>query len=313
MYQFTDECLTGIEIIDSEHRHFFDIIHDVFHLLSQTDDVTMITKNLVKELKKYALTHFMHEEEYMASINDPELTIQRMEHTIFMKRLDSIDLDSPIKKRDLENILEYLVRWLYHHILSSDMMIGQSNPKSKKKFTYNDGSNNKDMTNQTTSHINAPATSKTAMPLSTEPSKPIMFTKEYLTGIDFIDDEHKKLFEIIHETEKLVQDKMIPDKYDHIMMILQELKNYTHQHFEDEEAYMEKICYDKLDEQKKAHRAFIEKLVQIDFEEMDYIDDNQQEYLEELVTYLLDWLIIHIIYMDKLIPNLPEYLDETTK
>ena len=35
----------------------------------------------------------------------------------------------------------------------------------------------------------------------------------------------------------------------------------------------------------------------------DNMDDNQQEYLNDLVEYLLNWLSTHILKMDKRIPT----------
>ena len=32
---------------------------------------------------------------------------------------------------------------------------------------------------------------------------------------------------------------------------------------------------------------------------MDFIDDHQQEYLEDLIIYLLDWLTQHVLMVDK--------------
>ena len=72
--------------------------------------------------------------------------------------------------------------------------------------------------------------------------------------------------------------------------------NYTQEHFSDEEACMEEMGYPGLIEQKKAHAMFIEKLAEIDLETM---DDNQQGYLEELIDFLLKWLSVHILQMDK--------------
>ena len=86
------------------------------------------------------------------------------------------------------------------------------------------------------------------------------------------------------------------DKYDEIMRILSELKDYTQEHFRDEEACMEEMGYPDLDKQRQAHEAFVEKLAEID---LDSMDDNQQEYLEELIDFLLNWLSVHILHMDK--------------
>ena len=44
---------------------------------------------------------------------------------------------------------------------------------------------------------------------------------------------------------------------------------------------MEKINYADLDAQRRAHNAFIDKLVDINYEELENLDDNQQEYLDK--------------------------------
>ena len=83
------------------------------------------------------------------------------------------------------------------------------------------------------------------------------------------------------------------------MEIVGELKDYTVKHFGDEEEYMESIGYEGLEAQKAAHMAFVDKLNSINYDNM---DDNQQEYLNDLVEFLLNWLSTHILKMDKRIP-----------
>ena len=61
---------------------------------------------------------------------------------------------------------------------------------------------------------------------------------------------------------------------------------------------MESINYPKIDAQKRAHEAFIERLREINLED---VDEHQQEYLEELIEFLVGWLINHIFKNDKLI------------
>ena len=125
------------------------------------------------------------------------------------------------------------------------------------------------------------------------------FTDEYKTDIDFVDDEHKKLFEIIERTYDVINNPFLADKYDSIVSIIAELKDYTELHFKDEENYMEKIGYEGLAAQKLAHESFVERLAEIDMEE---VDDSQHEYLCELIDFLLGWLKNHILKMDKKIP-----------
>lgn len=121
---------------------------------------------------------------------------------------------------------------------------------------------------------------------------------EYYTGIDFIDQEHSRLFEIANECYELLMNQFIPDKYDYIMEVLQQLKDYTRYHFKHEEEYMEGIGYKRLLSQKVAHNDFIDKLDNIDF---NAIDENQKAVLLDLLDFLNTWLVEHIYKKDKLI------------
>ena len=136
---------------------------------------------------------------------------------------------------------------------------------------------------------------------------PFAFTDKYKTDIPLVDDEHRHLFEIIEQTNDLIHEKLLHDKYDEIMRLLDELKTYTETHFSDEEALMEKISYPGIDAQKKAHAAFVDKLVHIDINDLDEIDEHQQTYLFELINYLLNWLSNHILASDM---KLGEYIKE---
>ena len=51
-----------------------------------------------------------------------------------------------------------------------------------------------------------------------------------------------------------------------------------------------------LEAQHKAHSAFIDKISKINLED---VDEHQQDYLEHIVQFLLDWLTVHILHMDK--------------
>lgn len=132
-----------------------------------------------------------------------------------------------------------------------------------------------------------------------KPDDPFTFTDKYKTDIQLVDDEHRRLFEIIKEANDLIFEELLHDKYDKIIELLSELKDYTEFHFSDEENLMEKIGYPGLEAQQRAHAAFIEKLVNIDLNTLDDIDNNQQEYLTELINFLLGWLSNHILGSDK--------------
>ena len=93
-YEFTDDYLTGIELIDKEHEHLFEIANETYDLLKNefvTDKYDRIVA-LLEELKDYTKTHFAHEEEYMKSINYQYIWSEIHQHRTFEKKLDDIDL-----------------------------------------------------------------------------------------------------------------------------------------------------------------------------------------------------------------------------
>jgi len=271
MFTFTDDCKIGIEKIDEEHRYLFALLNNAYMLVT-TDyqsDYYMRLKEILMELDHYAEEHFTHEEEYMMQICDPELILQRTQHAFFREKILAFEMmnidDVQEQRKVLEELVCFLARWLYSHILGSDILIGKLPPLKEWMIKEN----------------------------------PCEFTDDYLVGIDLIDREHRELFRIVDKANRLVKAYDTLSGYDKIVEILNELKNYTAEHFRDEEEYMESIHYEGLEAQKRAHEAFIDKLEQINYDE---IENNGEEYLQKLLEFLLGWLINHIMNTDKKIP-----------
>ena len=126
------------------------------------------------------------------------------------------------------------------------------------------------------------------------------FTPDFYTGIEAIDKEHARLFEITNNAYDLLTNDFIPEKYDQISAILEELREYTKTHFAHEEAYMESISYQKIWSQKIQHAGFIKKLDSYDLKK---IDDTQRDSLLEILDFLAKWLFGHIKGMDCKIPK----------
>lgn len=123
---------------------------------------------------------------------------------------------------------------------------------------------------------------------------------EYLIGIPEIDAEHRRLFEIAEEAYQLQQQDFLVDKYDQIKVILGSLREYTVMHFEHEEAYLESINYKNMFMQKVQHDNFRKKVEEID---IDSIDENEDALIQEILNFLTDWLVHHILETDMLIPQ----------
>lgn len=122
----------------------------------------------------------------------------------------------------------------------------------------------------------------------------IVWTPALSVGVENIDSQHKIWFE---KADQLFEAGKTGKSKEVIAQMFDFLDDYTKQHFRDEEAYMTKINYPDIEEQKKLHKNFIAELAKLkkDFQESGgnitlIINANQM---------IVDWLTKHISTMDK--------------
>ena len=126
----------------------------------------------------------------------------------------------------------------------------------------------------------------------------VAWKEEYRTGIEKIDHQHRKLFEIAGRAYDILRDELCLDKYDQIVAIIEELKEYTVYHFNFEEEYMHSIGYEGLSSHKIQHENFIEKINNVDLTQ---IDHDQDKSLLDILDFVIGWIDGHILGTDKLI------------
>lgn len=272
MIQFTKDCMIGVENLDNQHRYLFELMQKGIDVLNNQYilDRYEKVKEILRELDEYAEEHFDYEENYMIQIRDPELILQRIQHNYFRRKVEEMMVVNINEDEDqqmlMEELISFLAKWLSRHIISSDILIGKLPPLDEWLVKEN----------------------------------PCEFTDEYRTGIALIDEEHKELFRITAKANDMVRYGITQEGVDEVLTILKELRQYTVEHFQDEEEYMESIHYEGLEAQKRAHESFVDKLDTID--EVALRND-PQTYLQSLIEFLLGWLINHILYTDKKIPK----------
>lgn len=126
----------------------------------------------------------------------------------------------------------------------------------------------------------------------------LVWKDEYSIGVDLIDKQHKYLFEIGNNAYNLLKDDFCVDKYDAIVMIIEDLQQYSKFHFETEENYMIKINYKNYLSQKVEHDSFIKKINEIKLEQ---VEEDPQKYIGQILAFIIKWLPDHILLKDKLI------------
>lgn len=118
---------------------------------------------------------------------------------------------------------------------------------------------------------------------------------DYNTGIEEIDNQHKRLFELGSQIFELVNLKDGLDHYDEIMSILNDLREYTIYHFDYEENYMKSINYNDLKNHKELHDKLIDKISNIETKD---IDMEQNTVLIQLLDFIANWIGNHILKED---------------
>ncbi len=105
--------------------------------------------------------------------------------------------------------------------------------------------------------------------------------------IDSIDDEHKKLINMINEFYENIETKSNDEL---ISKLIKEMKEYTLVHFSTEEKYFEQFNYPGYESHKKEHDAFVKKVIYV---EKRFLEGSLLLSLE-ITKFLMDWLKEHI-------------------
>ena len=115
---------------------------------------------------------------------------------------------------------------------------------------------------------------------------------EYSVGIDSIDQQHKKLLNLINQLQTAV-DYSTGDQFER--EALDELVEYTKTHFTYEEGLMRDNDYPDFEPHKLQHEKMFEKVREVLAE----YEQDQDTAMTNAVDYLKDWLINHINGTDK--------------
>lgn len=120
----------------------------------------------------------------------------------------------------------------------------------------------------------------------------IEWTDRYSVKVAELDDHHKKLITLINT----LKEHMSSGKGNEAVAgIVDELFDYTKKHFSIEEKYMQQCSYENYESHKHAHETFVKKVE--DFR--NDIHDNKIVVSINVLSFLVDWLIKHILNTDK--------------
>ncbi len=130
LFQWGNDFNTGNSTIDSQHHHLVTMINDLLQLsISNKYIETDVLEKAGKDLSAYVVEHFSTEEKLMETYQvDSRHRDQHLEyHHTFVGDIqdhfsDVTKLQDPIV---LNELVEYLIRWLAYHILNTDRSLVQ--------------------------------------------------------------------------------------------------------------------------------------------------------------------------------------------
>lgn len=120
----------------------------------------------------------------------------------------------------------------------------------------------------------------------------ITWNSDYSVGIKQIDEQHKQLIAMINQLHLSMMKGEGSKVLDTIVVAM---LNYTKTHFSTEEIYMQRFNYEGMEEHKKIHKEFIDKVA--DFEKK--VSNGELGVSMEVMNFLKDWLLNHIQGTDK--------------
>lgn len=122
--EWTEDCLTGVDLIDDQHKHLIGLINQLataIDMKKKDEDVGNSLIDIADQLNSYVETHF-RDEENLYRQNNIDFAEHKKLHSEFVNRLN-ISRDSLIAGNSLTELLKVyreLLYWFMDHIKHSD-------------------------------------------------------------------------------------------------------------------------------------------------------------------------------------------------
>lgn len=122
LLEWTDNYLTNIRVIDTDHQTLFDAVNALHDAHQQQKGHERIGA-VIETLRLYVVEHFEREEHFLEQAGYPDYAAHRAAHREFnhlASSLASLYEQNP-DFVDINKVVDFLGRWLTEHILKADM------------------------------------------------------------------------------------------------------------------------------------------------------------------------------------------------
>lgn len=124
----SNEYMTGIPLIDNQHKQYFELVNKLIDTHNKGDMDKATLNKYIKEVFSYAEEHFDAEEYLMRSIKYPLYEEHLAKHNEFRDKADEFlaGIEEEIDINDyVNNLCEWLVDWFKTQVLNDDVKLAR--------------------------------------------------------------------------------------------------------------------------------------------------------------------------------------------
>jgi hemerythrin-like metal-binding protein len=267
----------GIPGIDSQHQELFLVFNRLAELAEAPDspDRTRGLVTVLKRLYAYCHFHFNTEIELLRRHLYPEVREHVGLHGGFTMRVkEFIDTVRSSPHPDVGPILDSLVDWIVNHIMDEDRKYADWLHRNGIEAELHAG------------HSPWAAVGDEALELWNQ--------KRLGLDIKGIDEQHRELVMVLAQANDLL--RAAPERQRMFLpAVIQKLFYYSQFHFSFEEELMARHRWAGLPAHRELHALFIRRLTEF----AEAYNQRRQGLTGEIVTFLREWTVSHILEEDR--------------
>lgn len=261
-----DEFSVSNPEIDSQHQNLIDLINKLFKAF-KAGKAKRETKKIINDLVGYTSYHFATEERLFKQFDYKHADEHIREHEKLTQQVKQFQKDVDSGRVTLSyEIMNFLKEWLEKHILESDKKYVVSLTEGKKQS------------------LSASSNSDAEILIN--------WSNDYSLDIKQIDDQHRILVDLINQLYGAFKKGTAKKQF---VTIIKGLVDYTDYHFGVEEKYFKDFGYEESSGHVEQHSAFVNKIKEF----QKAFDAGEVTVTYDLMSFLKDWLVNHILVSDR--------------
>lgn len=119
MNEWDEKYLLNINVIDEQHRGFFDLVKNELSRNNKPGEKQLV--EVINHLEDYIKEHFYTEERLLIKSGYNDIENHKAQHAFFIEKVDKMKLEIDYNNPLLYNkLIDFMKKWFLSHIVHSD-------------------------------------------------------------------------------------------------------------------------------------------------------------------------------------------------